>query len=59
MKRLLSLVLLVLSSFVATVGCSDKATTKRTETVQGPGGTTEIEQKETVKESGKNPPNPD
>ena len=58
MKRLMSFVLLVFVSLAATVGCSDKTTTKRTETVSGPGGTAEVEQKETVKKSGENPPNP-
>jgi hypothetical protein len=58
MKRLISFALLVSLASVVTAGCSDKATTKRTETVQGPGGTTQIEQKETVKKSGENPPNP-
>ena len=59
MKRLMSVALLFLPiALAAIVGCSDKATTKSTETVKGPGGTTTIEQQETVKKSGENPPNP-
>jgi hypothetical protein len=58
MKRLILFALLVSLTFACSGGCSDKATTKRTETVKSPGGTTEIEQQETVKKSGENPPNP-
>lgn len=57
MKSLFSLALLVSLALTVT-GCSDKTTTKRTETVSGPGGTAEVEQKETVKKTGDNPPNP-
>lgn len=58
MKRLISFALLVSLALAVTAGCSEKATATRTETVKSPGGTTEIEQKETVKKSGENPPNP-
>lgn len=57
MKRLLSLSLL-LAIGLNCVGCSDKATTKSTETVKGPGGTTTVEHQDTVKKSGENAPNP-
>jgi ABC-type oligopeptide transport system substrate-binding subunit len=58
MKRFVSLTLALAFLFLASVGCSQKSTTKSTETVKGPGGTTEIEHKDTVKKSGENPPNP-
>ena len=58
MKRLISLAMLVVIASAVTVGCGEKTTSKRTETIKSPGGTTEIEQKETVKKSGENPPNP-
>ena len=58
MKRVLSLGMLLLVSFALTVGCTEKTTSKSTETIKGPGGTTEIEHKDTVKKSGENPPNP-
>ena len=57
MRRLLSLSLLVAIGMTA-IGCDHKATTKTTETIKGPGGTTEIEHKDTVKKSGENAPNP-
>jgi len=50
--------MLLLASFAVAVGCSEKTTSKNTETIQGPRGTSEIERKATVKESGENPPNP-
>ena len=55
MKRLLSLALLLA---MASVGCNHKATTKTTETIKGPGGTTTVEHQDTVKKSGENAPNP-
>jgi hypothetical protein len=58
MKRLFFLALVLPITFAITGGCNDKAATKTTETIKGPGGTTEIEHKETVKQSGENPPNP-
>jgi ABC-type oligopeptide transport system substrate-binding subunit len=58
MKRVLSLAALLLMAFAVTVGCGEKSTSKSTETIKGPGGTTEIEHKDTVKKSGENPPNP-
>lgn len=58
MKRLLRLSVLLAAAFLPLVGCSDKATTKTTETVKGPGGTTTVEHQDTVKKSGENAPNP-
>lgn len=58
MKRLIALASLLLISFAVTVGCGDKATTKSTTTTTGPGGTTEVEHKDTVKQTGDNPPKP-
>lgn len=58
MKRVLSLAVLLLASFAVTVGCGEKTTSKSTETIKGPGGTTEIEHTDTEKKSGENPPNP-
>ncbi|HWB10643.1 MAG TPA: hypothetical protein VG826_15540 [Pirellulales bacterium] len=58
MKRVAFVAMLWLVSFAATIGCDHKSTTKTTETIKGPGGTTEIEHKDTVKQSGENPPNP-
>lgn len=58
MKRLISLASLMLITLAVTAGCNKKATSTTTETIKGPGGTTTVEQKETVKKSGENPPAP-
>jgi hypothetical protein len=58
MRRLISLALLTAIVLVSSLGCEHKTTTKTTETIKGPGGTTEIEHKDTVKKSGENAPNP-
>lgn len=58
MKRFVSLALALSFVCLGSVGCSQKTTTKSTETVKGPGGTAEIEHKDTVKKSGENPRNP-
>jgi len=57
MKRFLASAL-VLSSFsaFAMVGCEDTSTSKTKTEVTGPGGTTSVEDKKTVTESGSNPP---
>jgi len=38
------------------VGCEDTSTSKTKTEVTGPGGTTSVEDKKTVTESGSNPP---
>ena len=58
MKRFMAFAILLTGALVMSVGCSDKTTTKTKQTVEGPGGTTEIEHKETVKQTGENPPSP-
>ncbi len=58
MKRFVPFAFCLSLAAAVTAGCSDKATTTKKETVSGPQGTTEIEQKETVKTTGENPPKP-
>jgi hypothetical protein len=57
MKRFLASAL-VLSSFsvFALVGCEDTSTTKTKVESSGPGGSTSVENRETIKKSGENPP---
>jgi|SwirhirootsSR3_FD_contig_31_8987650_length_314_multi_4_in_0_out_0_2 hypothetical protein len=52
--RLFSLCLVLLASLV--VGCTQKSTSERKETVSTPGGTTTTTDKRTVESSGENPP---
>jgi hypothetical protein len=57
MKRFLASAL-VLSSFslFALVGCEDTSTSKTKVESSGPGGSTTVENKQTVKTTGDNPP---
>jgi len=57
MKRFLASAL-ILSSFsvFAMVGCEDTSTTKTKVESSGPGGSTSVEDKTTIKQSGDNPP---
>jgi len=57
MKRFLAAAL-VLSSFstFALVGCEDTTTSKTKTEVSTPNGSTTVEDKKTIKESGSNPP---
>jgi len=57
MKRFLASAL-VLSSFslFALAGCEDTSTSKTKVESSGPGGSTSVEEKTTVKQSGDNPP---
>jgi hypothetical protein len=41
---------------VVTVGCSEKASVEKTETIEGPGGTTERTTTTEIEQSGENPP---
>lgn len=58
MKRFTSFAIVMTVALAMSVGCADKTTTKTKQTIEGPGGTTEIEHKETVKQTGENPPGP-
>ena len=55
MNRLLALVALSLLG-VAAIGCAEKSSSTTTTKQTGPGGTTTTESKDTVKQSGENPP---
>lgn len=58
MKRLIGLAMLFAVLSPLAVGCSDTATKKTTQTTEGPGGKTTVENETKVKQSGDNPPNP-
>lgn len=58
MKRLIVLASLLALAGTFSLGCGDKSTTTRKQTVSGPGGETQVEQKTTVEKKGDNPPNP-
>lgn len=58
MKRVTTIAVLWFGALAVSIGCSDKTTSTTKQAVQGPGGTTEIEHKETVKRTGDNPPSP-
>ncbi|HVX10689.1 MAG TPA: hypothetical protein VHC22_05875 [Pirellulales bacterium] len=58
MKRLISFAFCLSLAVAMTSGCGEKATTTKTETVRSPQGTTTVEEKDTVKTKGENPPNP-
>jgi len=57
MKRFLTAALIAgVFSTTVLVGCGEKAEVKQTETVTGPGGTTETIKDTTIKSTGENPP---
>lgn len=58
MKRLIVLASLLALAGTFSLGCGEKSTTTRKQTVSGPGGETKVEQKTTVEKKGDNPPNP-
>lgn len=58
MKRLIAFASPLLVTFAVAAGCSDKASSTTTVKKEGPGGTTKVEEKETVKQTGQNPPAP-
>lgn len=58
MKRLIGLALIVAVLSPFTLGCSDTATKKTTQTTESGGGKTTVEHETKVKQSGDNPPNP-
>ena len=56
MKRLIALGSMALLCSTFAIGCAEKATTTSKTEATGPGGKTEVEHTETVKQSGENPP---
>jgi hypothetical protein len=57
MKRFLMAALIAgVCSTTGLVGCAEQAETSRTEKEVTPGGTTETTTKETIKQTGENPP---
>lgn len=58
MKRLIVLASLLALAGTFSLGCGEKSTTTRKETLQTPQGETQVEQKTTVEKKGDNPPNP-
>lgn len=57
MRRFLTTALIVgVCSTFGLMGCADESKVKETQTISGPGGTTEVNKETSVESSGSNPP---